>query len=265
MFLDGAGLALAADHAEEREVARDPMAEDEGVVAMAAGDDEAEGAGGDERFGERFFPVADAEGDAGEDFLIGERGAVVEDSDGEIEREGHGGDGLRDVSGPGNPESAGRSDGFAVASCGGGIGPVDFEIVRDAPRHGVLAAGQFGPDRRGGMDAGEDDAADASAADKAVVPAKIVVENEVEGFRLTGDERLPGAVLDFGFEAAAAHGSCDASVGVEEGLGADFLRAGAFDVRDDAEGYGFVGRRGCCEDFVERGHDLSLADGRRKE
>jgi len=112
------------------------------------------------------------------------------------------------------------------------------------------------------MDAGEDDAADASAADKAVVPAKIVVENEVEGFRLTGDERLPGAVLDFGFEAAAAHGSCDASVGVEEGLGADFLRAGAFDVRDDAEGYGFVGRRGCCEDFVERGHDLSLADGR---
>ena len=51
------------------------------------------------------------------------------------------------------------------------------------------------------------------AADQAVVPAEIVVEQQVEGAGRAGAEGVKGALLDFGFEAAAAESALDAAVG----------------------------------------------------
>ena len=62
-----------------------------------------------------------------------------------------------------------------------------------------------------------------------------MVEQEVKGRGLAGAERLDGALLDFGFETAAAQCAADATIRVEQRLGADLLRAGALDAGDQAQ------------------------------
>ena len=99
---------------------------------------------------------------------------------------------------------------------------------------------------------GEDESFDFAAADEAVVPAEVVVQEEVEFFGLAFAESLDGALLDFGFEAAAAKGAFDAAIEVEEGFGSEFLGAGPFGAGDEAEGDGFAGAGGFGEGLENR-------------
>lgn len=123
MIEDGACFAGAADHGEEEEGAVDPVAEDEGIVAVSPGDDEGEGWRGGEGFGEECFPGISAEAGRGwEEAVVDEGGAVIEDGDVEVELEGDGGDGLGDMAGAGDPECAGRANGFGVAEAGELVG-----------------------------------------------------------------------------------------------------------------------------------------------
>ena len=66
------------------------------------------------------------------------------------------------------------------------------------------------------MRVGQDEALDFAAAHQSIVPAEVVVEQEVKGRRVAGAERLEGALLDFGFETAAAQGALNAAVGMED-------------------------------------------------
>ena len=63
-----------------------------------------------------------------------------------------------------------------------------------------------------------------------------MVKRQVESLRLPGKQRLAGAAANFGFEATAAEGAEHAIIGEEEGFGALFLRAGAFDAGNQAKG-----------------------------
>jgi len=73
---------------------------------------------------------------------------------------------------------------------------------------------------------GQDQPAHLAAAHQAVVPAEVVVEQQLERRRLTGAQRQDGAMLDLGLQAAAAHGAFDAAVRIKERLGAGLLRTG---------------------------------------
>ena len=84
-----------------------------------------------------------------------------------------------------------------------------------------------------------------SAADQAVVPAEIVIEHQLECFRLAGLERGEREPLRLGFETAAAERAFDFAVGIKQRLRAKLLRAGTFHAGDDAERDRFaVARRG---------------------
>lgn len=177
--------------------------------------------------------------------MVGQRGTVVEDSDVEIELGCERGDGLGDVTGTGDPESAGRCDGFAVKEIGCGVCFRNGEIFFDAPGESGLAVSEFLPEGiAGGLSIGDDEAGDFAAADEAIVPTEIVIEQEVEGGGLIGLEGLNGAVLDFSFETAAAQSAFDTAIGIEESLGTDLLRAGTFRAGDEGESDGFAGTGG---------------------
>ena len=261
MFEDNAGLACAADHAEKQKRFVNPVLEDEGVVAMAAGDDEREGRHVGRRQGSEFFPGIHLKMDFARKILMaGERGAVVENGDVEIKLESERGDGLGDVTGTGDPEFAGRADGFRIkkwrvrsAECG--IGKKFYrKIGSHTPRDGGFAGGEFGPELRPGINrVGKDEAEDFAAADEAVVPAEVVVKEKIEGGGLAGAEGIEGAMLDFGFEAATAERAADAAIGKKEGLGADLLGAGTLDAGDECERDAFAapgGVRKCLENDV---------------
>jgi len=105
------------------------------------------------------------------------------------------------------------------------------------------------------MDSGQDDSLDAATADEAVIPAEIMIEHQVEGFRFARVQGLSRPVLNLGLQAAAAHRSRDPAIGVKEGLGSDFLRTRSLHRGDDAERHGFIGL--CCraQGFIKCGHD----------
>src|SRR5438093_1852209 len=106
----------------------------------------------------------------------------------------------------------------------------DGEIFCYAPGEGCLPLGEMCPKGFAHfLSIGQNHAEDFAAANQAVVPAEVVVEQQIEGFRFASPQRLDGALLDFGFETAAAKGAFNAAIGIEEGLGANFLGAGAFD------------------------------------
>ena len=97
----------------------------------------------------------------------------------------------------------------------------------------------------------EDEAKDFAAADEAVVPAEIMVEEQIEGGGFTGTEGVESAVLNFRFETAAAEGAVDAAVGKEERLRADLLWTGAFDAGDERERDVFTARGGVSESLKD--------------
>ena len=112
----------------------------------------------------------------------------------------------------------------------------------------MLSLGQLGPELlSGALGIGQDHPADLAAAHQAVVPAEVVVEQQVERRRLAGAQRQDGPMLDFGLQAAAAQRAFDAAIGIKERLGADLLRAGTFDAGDDAERDRFTAARGLRE------------------
>ena len=264
MIANGAGLALAPDHAKKGETAVDPPAQDERVVPMTSGNDEAQSARDSERFLEHFLPVAHAQRDVRrKELVISQGGAVIKNGDSKIETQRERRYGLCDVTGPGNPERAGGRDGFAVTPilrhgmrfvC-----PRDLKILRQAPDALALAPGEVCPDGRSGVNARKDDPKDATAANQAVVPAKIVIKDKIESLGFSGEQRLPGAVLDFGLETATAHGPDDTSIAIEERLGPNLLRTGALDLRNNAQRERFVTLGGSGQRFVEGGHSFRLA------
>ena len=98
MFGDGPGLSCAADHAKKRERAMNPGFEHQRVVFVTARDDEAKSGLGRKGRGAEFAPVAGAEENvAREKVVVRQFGAVVKNSDGEIQLQRERRDGLRDV------------------------------------------------------------------------------------------------------------------------------------------------------------------------
>lgn len=121
----------------------------------------------------------------------------------------------------------------------------DAEIFDDAPRQGGLALGELRPEFRAGRGCvGKNQAEHFAAADQAVVPAEIVVEQEIEGGGLAGANGFDGALLNFRLQATAAEGAVNAAIGIKQGLRADFLRAGTFDAGNERERDRFAGARG---------------------
>ena len=265
MLKDGAGFARAADHAEKPERPVNPVPKDEGIVAMTPGDDEREGGHGRRGQREQFFPDIDTQRDGFRKvMMIGERGAVVENGHVEIQLSGERRGGLGYVAGASDPEGARRRDGFSIEKCGLRVLPdwqsecgIDCraftrlrhsKIIGDSPGDGFLTGSEvspkFRPDSRG---VGENYAKHFAAANQAVVPAEIVVEQEIEGGRLASAKGVDGALLDFSFETTTTERAVDAAIGIKQGLGADFLRAGTFDAGDERESDGFAVARGVRE------------------
>ncbi len=259
MFANRPGFASTADHSEEGKTVVDPVPQHEGVVTMAARHDQSESAMCGQGFSQILSPIADAQSDfAWKEFVIGQCGTIVEDGDGKIESQREGRNGLRDMSRPGNPERAGWRHCFPVApifpsgfSC---IRPRNLIIHRHTPDAFTLPPGQFIPNRCGGIYSWQDDAADPSSADQTVVPAKIVIQNEVESFRLARSQRLPRSILDFRFKAAAAHRSHDPAILEKQCLRANFLRTRSAYLGDDPQRDRFLCRYRSGERFIKRGH-----------
>ena len=111
------------------------------------------------------------------------------------------------------------------------------------------------------MNPGQDHAADASPANQPVVPAEIVIQHQVEGFRLARHQGQPRAILDFRFEAAAAHRPGDPAIGVKKRLRPDLLRARSLGFRDDPERDRFFRFRRGGQGLVKRGHGLDYCVG----
>src|SRR6185369_3604092 len=103
----------------------------------------------------------------------------------------------------------------------------DCEITPHAPAKPFACRNNLLPHRVGFGGAGKDQAADRSAADQTVVPAKIMIKDEVKPGRFAGAQSAARAVLNFRFQTTAPEGTHDASVGQEQGLRAALLRAGA--------------------------------------
>lgn len=139
-----------------------------------------------------------------------------------------------------------------------GFDPADGEIGTHAPGKSLVGRGEALPDGGGGGSIWEYEPGDLAAADETAFPAEFVVEHELEGGGLAGQESAAGTVLNFGFEATAADGADDAAIRKEQSFGAFFLRAGTFDGGDDGEGEGFAGSCGGAEEFVELRHRLFL-------
>src|SRR5690349_8457485 len=96
-----------------------PILEHEGIVAMAARDDDGERRNVRQRQRGEFFPDINLKRNfAREIMMVGEGRTVVKDGDFEIELSSQGCDGLGDVAGAGDPEIAWRSDGFLVEPIG---------------------------------------------------------------------------------------------------------------------------------------------------
>ena len=119
MFEDDAGLARAADHAEEQKWFVDPVRKHERIVPMTARDDEREGRDFRRREREEFFPDIRLKiNGVWKILVVSERGAVIEYCYVEIELQRERGDGLGNVAGASDPEFAGRRDGFGIKKCG---------------------------------------------------------------------------------------------------------------------------------------------------
>src|SRR6185437_24987 len=78
------------------------------------------------------------------------------------------------------------------------------------------------------------------AANQTIVPAEVVVEQQIKGFRLAGAQGLDGALLNFRLQTAAAESPLDAAIAIKKSLRANFLRAGTFNVDDDSQRDGFA-------------------------
>src|SRR6185437_14483941 len=99
-----------------------------------------------------------------------------------------------------------------------------------------FARGQVGPEFFArGLRIGQDHAKNFSAANQTIVPAEVVVEQQIKGFRLAGAQGLDGALLNFRLQTAAAESPLDAAIAIKKSLRANFLRAGTFNVDDDSQ------------------------------
>ena len=129
----------------------------------------------------------------------------------------------------------------------------DGKVFFHTPRESDVALGEFSPKFFPSvLDIWQDYSEDFPATNQAVIPAEVVVEQQIEGGRLTCAQRLNGPLLDFGFEAAAAHRTFDAAIRVENCFCTDLLRARAFDAGDDPQRDWFAVTRGLRE-FLEYG------------
>ena len=174
----------------------------------------------------------------GNEPVVGQGGAVVEDRDVEVQLQRERRDGLGDMPGARYPQCARRGDRFAVkpVRASGQWDTRDGEVASDAPGRGPLPLSKLGPELLARvLRVGQDQAADLAAAHQAVVPAEVVIEQQVEGRPLPRAQGLDGALLDLGFQATAAERALDAPVSIKQRLGADLLRAGSLDPGDDAQ------------------------------
>jgi hypothetical protein len=96
------------------------------------------------------------------------------------------------------------------------------------------------PDFPGLRGVRENQPGDFATTDQSVVPAEVVIQDEIENVRLLFAQRLPRAFAHLGFEAAATERADDAAIGEEERLGSALLRAGPFHAGDDSERKGFA-------------------------
>src|SRR6185503_7725648 len=112
----------------------------------------------------------------------------------------------------------------------------------------ALALRELAPKiRPDGDGIGQDESEHLAAADEAVVPAEIVVQQQVERGRFARAQRLDGALLDFRLQAATAERAVDAAVREKNRLRADLLRAGTLDAGNDPQRHAFARARGVGE------------------
>ncbi len=241
-----ARLAPAADHAQKREGPVDPIAQDQGVVLVTAGDDQAEHRAGGPRLAQQVRPITDPEGSAGREAgRVGPGGTVVENGDREIQLLCQGRHRLGHVAGAGDPEDARRGDGLLVEPGTGGLRDAGEGVVRtDAPTERRVAPRQRVPELGCFGGPGQDEALHAPAAEQAIVPAEVMVQDQLEGGGRLGQQRAPGAILNLGFEAAPPQGADDLAIGKEKGLGPFLLGAGPFGGGDDPQGERLTFRQG---------------------
>ena len=232
-------FARTADHADEPEWFVDPVLQYQGVMAMPARHNQRERwRGGWRRRGE-LFPGADFKGNLRrKKMMVGQCRAIVKNGDFEVELGGERSDGLGDVSRTGNPQMAGRRDGLAVKPFMDitGFRSADGKIRLHPPGHRGLALRKRRPKAMSGAaSVGEDDAKDFATADQPIVPAEIVVEQQVKRGGLAGAQGLDGALLNFRLQATAAERAVNPAIGMEQCLRADLLRARPLDPRDDSQ------------------------------
>src|SRR4051812_6741509 len=118
----------------------------------------------------------------------------------------------------------------------GRLGNPNRKILSHAPAQCSICPDQSFPSRPRILCTGKNQSMHRAAADQPIVPAEIMIENEVKGGRLASLERTPGAVLDFCFKTASTKRSKDASIGKEDRLRPALLRAGAARARNNPQG-----------------------------
>ena len=101
-------------------------------------------------------------------------------------------------------------------------------------------ARQFTPDFFRLRRVRKNQAANFAAANETVIPAKIMIEHQVEGGGLLLQQRLPRPLPHFGFKASTAERADDAAIREEERFGAFLLRAGTFHAGNDSQRKGLA-------------------------
>src|SRR5579883_518209 len=146
---------------------------------------------------------------------------------------------------PRNPKRGRRTHPFAVtpgSACFESGNPVNCEIVLYSPLDRRAPRVQVTPEFRAQfLRVGQDQSFHSAAANEAVVPAKIVVQQQIKRRRLAGFKRLNCSVLDLRFQATSSQSSGNTAVVVKNRFGAELLRARTFHAGDDPERDGLTG------------------------
>ena len=134
------------------------------------------------------------------------------------------------MAGTGNPQFHRRRNGFLIEPFAivAGIDAGDGEIFFHPPTDRRSGAGDFAPEIYCAFGVRENDAVHAAATDKAIVPAKIVIQHHGKFSGLAGLQRRERAGLNLGFQTTATERAGDFAVGKKNRLGPGALRAGTF-------------------------------------
>src|SRR4051812_39041960 len=139
--------------------------------------------------------------------------SIVKDRYIEIQLLRQRGNGARDVPRTSDPEIAWWRNGFFVdpALVFVFLDPINLEIFRDTPVQNFFAPGKLAPDGSGFMCVWQNHPGDFAAADQTIIPAKIVIEQQIENFRFAADQRVTRAATDLRFQTSSTQSPDDSA------------------------------------------------------